>query len=121
LKEAGLKPDKVSFVSAHGTATLYNDEMESKALEIAGLQDIPVNSFKGYWGHTLGAAGVIESVATIHSMESNLLFRSAGFNIPGVPVSLNVIRENFHTPVQNCLKIASGFGGCNAAIVFRKM
>jgi 3-oxoacyl-[acyl-carrier-protein] synthase-1 len=121
LKEAGLKPDEVSFVSAHGTATLYNDEMESKALGIAGLQDIPVNSFKGYWGHTLGAAGLIESIATIRSMESNLLFRSAGFNEPGVPVSLNVIRENVHTPVQNCLKIASGFGGCNAAIVFRKM
>jgi 3-oxoacyl-[acyl-carrier-protein] synthase-1 len=121
LKEAGLKPDEVSFVSAHGTATPYNDEMESKALEIAGLQDIPVNSFKGYWGHTLGAAGVIESIATIRSMENNLLFRSAGFNELGVPVPLNVIRENVHTPVQNCLKIASGFGGCNAAIVFRKM
>ena len=120
LKEAGLKPDEVSFVSAHGTATLYNDEMESKALEIAGLKDIPVNSFKGYWGHTLGAAGVIESIATTCSMESNLLFRSAGFDIPGMPVSLNVIRENIYTPVQNCLKIASGFGGCNAAIVFRK-
>ena len=121
LKEAGLKPDEVSFVSAHGTATPYNDEMESKALEIACLQDIPVNSFKGYWGHTLGAAGVIESIATIRSMENNLLFRSAGFNELGVPVPLNVIRENVHTPVQNCLKIASGFGGCNAAIVFRKM
>jgi 3-oxoacyl-[acyl-carrier-protein] synthase-1 len=121
LKEAGLKPDEVSFVSAHGTATLYNDEMESKALGIAGLQDIPVNSFKGYWGHTLGAAGLIESIATIRSMESNLLFRSAGFNLAGMTGPLNVIRENVHTPVQNCLKIASGFGGCNAAIVFRKM
>ena len=64
LKEAGLNPEEVSFVSAHGTATLYNDEMESKALGIAGLQHVPVNSFKGYWGHTLGAAGVIESIAT---------------------------------------------------------
>jgi 3-oxoacyl-[acyl-carrier-protein] synthase-1 len=120
LKEAGLKPGDLSFISAHGTATLYNDEMESKALEIAGLVNTPVNSFKGYWGHTLGAAGVIESIATIHSMENNRLFRSAGFNEPGIPVPLNVIRKNTDVPVQNSLKIASGFGGCNAAIVFCK-
>ena len=119
LAEAELVANEVSFVSAHGTATLYNDEMESKALEIAGLQTTPVNSFKGFWGHTLGAAGIIESIATIHSMESNRLYKSVGFNEIGVPVSLNIITENISIPVQNCLKIASGFGGCNAAIVFR--
>jgi len=121
LKEAGINPAEVSFVSAHGTATLYNDDMESKSLEIAGLQHTPVNSFKGYWGHTLGAAGVIESIATIRSVESNCLYRSAGFTEIGVPVPLNMIRENIYSPVQNGLKIASGFGGCNAAIVFRKI
>jgi 3-oxoacyl-[acyl-carrier-protein] synthase-1 len=121
LKEANLKPEDLDFISAHGTATLYNDEMESKAIGIAGLQTAPVNSFKGYWGHTLGAAGVIESVATIHSMESNMLFRSAGFDEPGVPVALSVIRRNTSTQVRNSLKIASGFGGCNAAMVFRKI
>jgi 3-oxoacyl-[acyl-carrier-protein] synthase I len=121
LKEAGVEAGDISFISAHGTATLYNDEMESKALGIAGLSDTPVNSFKGYWGHTLGAAGVIESIATIQTLEKNRLFRSAGFEDPGVPVPLNVIRKNTDTAVQNCLKIASGFGGCNAAIVYRKV
>lgn len=120
LKEADLKHNDISFISAHGTATLYNDEMESKALSISGLQQTPMNSFKGYWGHTLGAAGVIESIATIHSMESNLLITSAGFNEIGVSVPINVISENLHVSVQHCLKIASGFGGCNAAIVFSK-
>ena len=58
------KADKaVDYISAHGTATPYNDEMESIAITRAGLQHVPVNSLKGYWGHTLGAAGVIESVA----------------------------------------------------------
>jgi 3-oxoacyl-[acyl-carrier-protein] synthase-1 len=121
LKEATLKQEEVNFVSAHGTATVYNDEMESKALEIAGLLPAAVNSFKGYWGHTLGAAGVIESVATIRSMESNLLVSSAGFEEPGIPVQLNVIKKNISTTLQNCIKIASGFGGCNAAIVFHKI
>jgi 3-oxoacyl-[acyl-carrier-protein] synthase-1 len=121
LKEANLKPDDLDFISAHGTATLYNDEMESKAIGIAGLQTAHVNSFKGYWGHTLGAAGVIESVATIHSMENNMLYRSAGFDEPGVSVALNVIRKNASTQVNNSLKIASGFGGCNAAMVFQKI
>lgn len=121
LKEAGMKPDEISFISAHGTATPFNDEMESKALGISGLQHVPVNSFKGYWGHTLGAAGVIESIASLCSMERNLLFRSAGFTEIGVPVPLNVIRENIAVPVRNCLKTASGFGGCNAAIIFHKM
>jgi 3-oxoacyl-[acyl-carrier-protein] synthase-1 len=121
MNEAGMRPADISFVSAHGTATLYNDEMESKALKIAGLQHTPVNSFKGYWGHTLGGAGVIESVATIESMENNCLIRSAGFTEIGVSVPLNVIRENIYSPVKNCLKIASGFGGCNAAIIFCKV
>ena len=121
MKEANLEPKDISFISAHGTATVYNDDMESKALGIAGLQCTPVNSFKGYWGHTLGAAGIVESVATLNSMRENRLFRSAGFNEPGLPVPLNVIREHKTQPVSNCLKIASGFGGCNAAIVFQKI
>ncbi len=121
MNEALLNPDEIDFISAHGTATLYNDEMESKAIKIAGLQPVPVNSFKGYWGHTLGAAGVIESIATIRSMEDNLLFSSAGYDEPGTSVLLNVVKKNTRVELQNCLKTASGFGGCNAAMVFHKI
>lgn len=120
MKEAHLGISSLDYISAHGTATIYNDEMESKSLNLAGIQHVPVNSFKGYWGHTLGAAGIIESVAAVHSMTDNVLFRSAGFNEPGVPEKINVIRDHYSAPVHNVLKIASGFGGCNAAIVFRK-
>ena len=52
----------IDYISAHGTATPFNDEMESIAITRAGLQSVPVNGFKGYWGHTLGAAGIIESI-----------------------------------------------------------
>lgn len=120
LKDANIEPEAIDFISAHGTATSFNDEMESKALNLAKMNDIPVNSFKGYWGHTLGAAGLIESIATIHSMKENMLFRSAGFNEPGVPEKINVIAGHKPASVLNTLKIASGFGGCNSSLVFHK-
>ena len=120
LNESRIVQDQLDFISAHGTATLYNDEMESKSLSLVNCGNIPVNSFKGYWGHTLGGAGILESALTIRSMKENMLFRSAGFNTIGVSEPVNVIREHTQKPVNNALKIASGFGGCNAAIIFRK-
>jgi len=108
----------IDFISAHGTATPYNDEMESVALSRAGLQDVPVNSFKGYWGHTLGAAGVIESIMSIYSIRNDILFNTLGFNEPGVTNPLNIVNVSAKKRINNCLKMASGFGGCNAAVLF---
>ncbi len=110
----------IDFISAHGTATPYNDEMESLAITRAGLQDVPVNSFKGYWGHTLGAAGVIESIMGIYSIRNGILFSTKGFSEAGVSNPLNIISKPVHGEITNCLKIASGFGGCNAAILYKK-
>ena len=64
MREAGLTPREIGFVNAHGTATLYNDEMESRALHRAGLGDKPLNSLKPYLGHTLGASGIVETILT---------------------------------------------------------
>ena len=94
--------------------------MESKAFNWLGVQNIPLNSFKGYWGHTLGAAGVIEIVASVHSMRNNELYKNAGFEQIGIPESLNVIRAYKKDQVDIVLKTASGFGGCNAATVLVK-
>ncbi len=121
IREASLTSEEIGFISAHGTATSFNDEMESKAFELAELTQVPVNSFKGYWGHTLGAAGMIESIASVWSMKENVLYPSAGFDTIGVPVPLNVIKSVTKRPVNACLKTASGFGGCNAAITFQKI
>jgi len=121
LTMASLSPGDIGYISAHGTATLYNDEMESKALGLSHLSHVPVNSFKGYWGHTLGAAGMIESIVAIHSLRSGQLFQSAGFEEPGVPVPLNVLTRHETHSIHGCLKTASGFGGCNAAIVYQKL
>jgi 3-oxoacyl-[acyl-carrier-protein] synthase-1 len=120
MKQAGALPSETGYICAHGTGTQFNDEMESKAIGMSGLQDVPVNSLKGYWGHTLGAAGIIESVAAIASMKNNILFHSTGFETNGVSVALNVISGNHPADIRSCLKTASGFGGCNAAIIYQK-
>jgi 3-oxoacyl-[acyl-carrier-protein] synthase I len=117
LEKNGIKVD---YISAHGTATPYNDDMESIAINRAGLQDIPVNSFKGFWGHTLGAAGVIESIATSWCIANNRLIRTLGLEEPGVAEPVSVILENREAYLHTGLKIASGFGGSNAALIIYK-
>ncbi len=120
IRESGVTTEDVDFVSAHGTATRYNDEMEAKAFSLAGLNNTPIHSLKGSFGHTLGAAGLIETVAGIHSMLNNRLIPSAGFETIGVSSPLNIIRSAEERPLNRFLKTASGFGGCNAAIVLEK-
>jgi 3-oxoacyl-[acyl-carrier-protein] synthase-1 len=124
--EAALKDSdsnfslKIDYISAHGTGTAYNDEMESKALAWAGLTHVPLNSLKGYFGHTLGTSGVLESILAIDSLENNRLYASAGFSELGVSEHLNVLTKNQFNPISTCLKTSSGFGSCNAAVIFSK-
>ncbi|MEJ7587135.1 MAG: beta-ketoacyl synthase N-terminal-like domain-containing protein [Ferruginibacter sp.] len=120
MEEAAVSDHDIGLICAHGTATVYNDEMEALAISLANLQAVPVNSLKGYFGHTLGAAGIIESVVSIHSLKENLVLPSLGFSQSGVSKPLNVSTALQNTPLINCLKTASGFGGCNAAIIFNK-
>jgi 3-oxoacyl-[acyl-carrier-protein] synthase-1 len=94
--------------------------MEAKAITHAGLNHVPVNSLKGYYGHTLGAAGLIESIITLQSIREGLILPSRGFEQNGVTMPLNVATGLLATPLTTCLKTASGFGGCNAAIVLGK-
>jgi len=119
-KNALLNNHKIDFISAHGTATQYNDDMESHAINRLQINEIPVNSFKGYFGHTLGAAGVIEIILTKHSMLNNMLYTSLGMENAGVASPLNVITHKQKKTLSRCLKLSSGFGGCNAAIVLEK-
>lgn len=120
IRRSGLLPEDIGFVSAHGTATLYNDEMEAKAFHLSGLQNVPVNSLKGYYGHTLGAAGLIETIISIRSMEEGIVLPTLGFNNSGVSVPLVLSGSILQKPMQHFLKTTSGFGGCNAAMVFSR-
>jgi 3-oxoacyl-(acyl-carrier-protein) synthase len=121
MNEAGLVSSDIGMVSAHGTATPYNDEMESKAFNLAGLNATPVHSFKGYIGHTLGAAGVLESAMCIEALRYQQTIPSAGYELHGVPVPLNVTRRMEHAKIAHVLKTASGFGGCNATAIWSKI
>ncbi len=104
LNEAGKKDIKIDYISGHGTATPYNDEMESLAIKWAELDHVPINSLKSYWGHTLGAAGLIECIAGIHSIKENCLIKTLGYSEHGVSESLNVITEFKQTEIKNFLK-----------------
>jgi 3-oxoacyl-[acyl-carrier-protein] synthase-1 len=121
LQQSGLSPEVIGMISAHGTATLYNDEMESKAFGLLGLNRVPVHSFKGYLGHTLGAAGVVESAMIMESLQKQQLIASAGFSESGVSVPLNVTTAPLPAKIDYVLKTASGFGGSNAAAVWGRV
>ncbi|OEY72462.1 beta-ketoacyl synthase N-terminal-like domain-containing protein [Salegentibacter salarius] len=120
LKETSISAAEIDFLSAHGTATIYNDEMESIAFHRSALQDTPLHSLKGYYGHTLGASALIESIITKHSMLKNYLYSSKNFGELGVSKSLNIIQQNEEKEINYGLKTASGFGGCNLALVLKK-
>jgi 3-oxoacyl-[acyl-carrier-protein] synthase-1 len=120
MTEANVNPEQIDFISAHGTATIYNDEMEAVAFNRLELQHVPLNSMKGYYGHCLGASGLLESIISMESARHGLLIPSKNFKEMGVSQPLNIIKENQSATIQYILKTASGFGGCNAAIVLEK-
>jgi len=121
MKEAKVSAEQIDFISAHGTATLYNDEMEAIAFNRMDLQNVPLNSMKGYYGHCLGASGLLESIISMEAALQNTLIPSKNFEEMGVSQDLNIIKENQSAEIKYILKTASGFGGCNAAIVFEKL
>ena len=121
FNESGLPHEKLHYISAHGTATLYNDEMEAVAFNRLGFQQVPVNSLKGYFGHTLGTSGLLETVIAIESMRKNQVIGTHGFAEMGVSHPINVSGAHVATDINYFLKTASGFGGCNTAVLFEKV
>ncbi len=89
------------------------------ALSRAGLSKRPVNSLKGYFGHSLGAAGILESLINLEAMKQKHFPATMGFSTSGVSGDILVSNQVVHGPARSLLKIASGFGGCNAAALFK--
>ncbi len=114
-------PVKIDYISAHGTATPYNDEMESIAFHRMGFSEIPANSLKGYFGHTLGASGILETILGIKSLQNDVLIKSLGFENQGTTYPVNMIQKTKKQELKTFLKTASGFGGSNIATVFERV
>lgn len=115
-----MHPEQIAFINAHGTATLYNDEMESVAIERAGLSQVPVNGLKGCYGHTMGAAGILETILSMQAIDDNNILATKGFETIGVTHPLLLSNQNQPTKKRAFIKLLSGFGGCNAALLMAK-
>jgi 3-oxoacyl-[acyl-carrier-protein] synthase-1 len=121
MKQAGVSSNEIGFISAHGTATPYNDEMESKAFQQAELENVPAFSLKASFGHTLGAAGLIESAISMEAFQRGWILPSVGYSSHGVSVPVTISKSLMKdVSLQHFIKTGSGFGGCNAALVFSK-
>ena len=114
----GRDKSLLATVCAHGTATLYNDQMESVAIHRAGLTDVPLSALKGNFGHTMGAAGVLETILTMIATQDGLVLPSKGFAELGVSKEVNISSEPQKTNKRSFLKLMSGFGGCNVAAFY---
>lgn len=113
-------PEELAFVNVHGTSTLYNDEMEAIAIDRAGLLNVPVNALKGAFGHTMGAAGILESILSMHAVDAGLVLPTRGFSALGVSRPVRVSALAGTTDKRAFVKLLSGFGGVNGALLFRK-
>ena len=106
----------ISVIGVHGTATMYNDQMESKAIEMADLQDVPLSALKGYFGHTMGAAGVLETIIMMRALEDNMILSSKGFETCGVSGKVKMSDKPMTAEGNTFVKMLSGFGGCNGVV-----
>lgn len=114
-KQIDLK-EHLAFINAHGTATLFNDQMESVAIGRAGLSELPANAYKSFWGHTMGAAGILETIISMKAIDDDTILGTRGFSELGVSGKMNICAENRPTDKKGFIKMLSGFGGCNATI-----
>lgn len=121
LNQANLSPSDIAFINAHGTATPDNDRVESKAIAELFGSDMPFVSTKGYTGHTLGAAGGLETVFCVLGLQEQWLPASAGFTkkddeLPVAPVTQRTVIAGDYA-----LSTSLAFGGNNAAVIVRRL
>src|SRR5262249_20207358 len=121
LRDAGTAARDIDFISAHGTGTVYNDAMEARALQAAGVAHAPVQGIKGAIGHTLGAAGALEAILCVRVLETGLIPPTAGCHDVDPELHLDVVTDKPRAAiVRRALSTSSGFGGLNAALVLER-
>jgi 3-oxoacyl-[acyl-carrier-protein] synthase-1 len=115
-----VEKEELALINVHGTSTLYNDEMEAVAIKRAGLSAVPLNTLKGYYGHTMGAAGILEAILSMRAVSDHTVLATRGYHEPGVSCPVNISNVNRSTSKRAFVKLLSGFGGCNAAMYYKK-
>ncbi len=123
MAEAGVTPAQVDYLNAHGTSTHHNDLFETRAVHLAfgeAAKNLKISSTKSMVGHLLGAAGGVEFVACVKSLEEGVLHPTAGYRVPDPECDLNYLPQGFRGEVQCCLSNSLGFGGHNATLCVKK-
>jgi 3-oxoacyl-[acyl-carrier-protein] synthase II len=120
LAEAGIDPARVGHVNAHATSTSSGDVAEARAIHAAGLGHAAVSATKSLHGHTLGAAGGIEAIAAIMPLVRGVIPATANLLDPEPDPALDHVRSTRHATVDVVLSNSFGFGGHNAALLFRR-
>jgi 3-oxoacyl-[acyl-carrier-protein] synthase II len=125
IAEAGLKPEDIDYINAHGTSTGLNDKYETTAIKNAlgdAAYNVKINSTKSMTGHLLGAAGAVEAIVTAKSIEEGFIHKTLGYKVPDEECDLNYCVEgNIHQEVRAALSNSLGFGGHNATLCFKKI
>jgi 3-oxoacyl-[acyl-carrier-protein] synthase I len=118
LDSAGLTARQVDYINLHGTGTVANDSSESRAVCTVFGESTPCSSTKGWTGHTLGAAGIVESAICLLSLEAQLMPRSLNTRIKDPAIGANILLENRAAPLRRVLSNSFGFGGSNCSLIF---
>ncbi len=122
LADSNLQADEIDYISAHATATLQGDVEEADAIREIFGDRVPVSSLKGHMGHTLGASGAIELIATLKMMEQNMIYPTLNLeNIDPACAGIQHVLKPVHKPVNTIIKNSFAFGGINAALACRRI
>ena len=123
IEEAGIKPENVDYINAHGTSTKHNDLFETRAIKKAFGEHAPklnISSTKSMTGHMLGASGAVEFIACVKSVTDNLIHPTAGYQVQDDELDLNYTKELTEREVNVALSNSLGFGGHNGSILVKK-
>jgi 3-oxoacyl-[acyl-carrier-protein] synthase II len=124
LKSAGVGPDEIDYINAHGTSTKLNDVSETRAIKLAfgdRAYRVPVSSFKSMFGHLVTAAGTVESIGTILAMRNGLIPPTIHYETPDPDCDLDYVPNTARrAEINTCLKSNFGLGGQNCCLVLKK-
>lgn len=123
IQDAGAKPEDITYINAHGTGTHHNDLFETRAIKLAfgdQASKLKINSTKSMIGHLLGAAGAIEFVTCVKTIQDGYIHATVGYETLDEEIDLDYCKEACEMPVEYALSNSLGFGGHNASILIRK-